>query len=76
MLKSLTHLSQLKHLNLSRNHLKDPFISKLVPILQKIKLEFLDLSAMNMHDEGFSALCPYLEFNNNLKTLILDYNKL
>ena len=56
--------------------MKNEFIERLVPILQKTKrIEELDLSGNNITDEGFICLCPYISGNITLKSLNLNYNK-
>lgn len=75
-LEYLVFMRNLKSLNLSRNHLKNEFVQRLVPILLKTQsLEHLDLSSNNLSDDGFLSLCQYLEGNQTLTSLNLNYNR-
>lgn len=74
-LASLTHMKQLRSLNISRNHLKNEFFNKFAPILQTTKIEVLDVSGNSISDEGFLYLCPYIKGNQYLRELNLNYSK-
>lgn len=66
LIETLAYIVHMKHLisfNISRNHLKDEFISRLTPILQVSKIQSLDLSGNSITDEGLLYLCLYLKEN-------------
>lgn len=74
-LQNIVYLDSLKKFSISRNHLKDNFFKDLVPILQKTKIEELDISCNNISDDGFLYLCPYFNGNQHLRLLNMNYNK-
>lgn len=68
-------MKQLRSLNLSRNHFRNEFIARIVPILQVTRIQVLDLSCNSLSDEGLLYLTPYLKGNQHLRDINLNYSK-
>ncbi|CDW80906.1 UNKNOWN [Stylonychia lemnae] len=74
-MKSLQYLTNLKSLNISRNHFADDFLKLLVPVIRPLKLKYLDISANHLSEEGISASKELFQNNYLLHELRFDYNK-
>ena len=77
-MKNVKFMSDLKEVNLSRNHFEDEFMFLLGPLIAShmSKIEVLSLEANNLSEQGLACLGPWLENNQYLRVLNLSYNKL